>query len=99
MKRVLTLEIDAEMERREIDEERSKELRERWKAADLTLRKAADIASLLVSEEAEKCLNDFIEELTNAGRRSTTYYESIEEQYAVVEKGLTVIVKLANLDV
>jgi hypothetical protein len=99
MKRVLSLQIDAEIENREIDDERSRELRDRWKAADLTLRKAADIASLLVSEEAEKCLKGFIYELENVRQTNNFYYESIDKQYGVVDRRLTAIVKLADLDV
>jgi hypothetical protein len=99
IKMLLTLEMNAEIEKREIDDDRRRELNERWKAADLTLRKTADIASLLISQEAEKYLRDFIDNLTNSEKGKDTYFELIDEQYDVIDKALNKIVKLATLDV
>jgi hypothetical protein len=99
MKRVVSLEIDAHIEGREISEEGYKEITAHWKSSNLTIMKFSDIASLIVSKEAEKFFLGFIKEIQNAGAGKDIYFDVIDEQYAIVERGLKIMVELAALDV
>lgn len=91
--------MDYEMERIDMSDERTKELSERWKSADMTVRKSADIAFLLISEEAEVVIKKMITDIDGAHHPNAMYMDVLDEQYAAINTALEKMVKLAALDV
>ncbi len=85
----------AEIENKELSEERESELRKFWEENYHRIRKAADSGVFLFSEEVNVALKEFVD---LRFENHPTYFDHLDTYLAVTEKCLRTVVDLANKD-
>ena len=88
---------DAELEGRELTDERKREIDRNWKRENLEVRKAALIGTFRISPEAEKVLKQYWEK-SNTRANPASWFQDLEDSYTSAETCLKELVICAKKD-
>jgi hypothetical protein len=87
---------DAEIQGRDLPEERRHEIGEHWKKGYLEVRKATDIGAFMISREAEEALKEYWKR--PKGTLPEDWFAGLETDYMSAEKCLKKLVACAKKD-